>query len=215
MRRAGVFLLLPLIAVLAGCAEPAPGTASGAETAGTPTAALDALVSESPAPGDEPVPDGAGPSTAGAGPAAPARCTQDRLRVGVVKGDSGAGSVVREIVFTNESGRTCTLRGAPEVFVVDSSGSQIGRAAVPTGQTATVARIRPSGTARATLTSVNIGTDGGPLGEACAPVDGDGYAVTAPGSTRLTSVKQGVFACTTDQVWMRIGPVTLDAGSEG
>jgi hypothetical protein len=215
--RAGLLLLLPVVLVLSGCAEPAPATSSASSGPGV---ILDAEVSPAPTPDGGSASDAATPgaessgSESGSGGAAP-RCAQDGLRIDVVQGDSGAGSVGREIVFTNETDSPCTLRGAPEVFVVDSEGSQVGRAAVPTGQAATTARIRPHGAARATLTSVNIGRDGGPLGESCAPVDGDGYAVTAPGSTRFTYVKEGVPACTGDQVWMKVGPVVIDAGSEG
>jgi len=226
VHRAGLLLLiLPLVVGLAGCAEPrpaAPGAAAGGSAATTPTTQLDAdLSTSSPtaaAPGDSSASPSSAPRTSassGSGSAAPKACKQAALRVDVVQGDSGAGNETREIVFTNESDVTCTLRGAPDVFVLDADGSQVGRAAEPTGQAVTTARIRPHGAARATLTSVNIGTDGGPLGEACAPVDGNGYAVTAPGSTRFTTVKHGVPACTGDQVWMRISPVVVDRGSEG
>jgi len=213
-----------MVVGLAGCAEPGPaaGGAAGGSAAATPTAELDVDLSSAP-PADaasggssgspSSIPGASG--SAGSGSTAPKACTQAALRVDVVQGDSGAGNEVREIVLTNESDVTCTLRGAPEVFVLDVDGSQIGRAAEPTGQAVTTARIRPHGAARATLTSVNIGTDGGPLGESCAPVDGNGYAITAPGSTRFTTVEHGVPACTGDQVWMRISPVVVDRGSEG
>jgi hypothetical protein len=60
----------------------------------------------------------------------------------------------------------------------------------------------------AALRVVNIGTDGGPIGEACAATTGDGYRIYAPHSFAAMFVAAaGVPACSSSVSWMTIGAV--------
>ena len=192
-------LALPVIAIalLAGCSgasEPSAGTS--APTSAAPTVPP----AETPAPTGTPQVD----------PNAPAgQCADANLTVTVVPdaGGAGAGSTVSSVVFTN-TGDACVLEGAPGVSVVGSgNGTQIGVPAEQSG-TPVAVDIPAGGAAHATLTAINIGSGGGPLGADCAVTTGDGYRVYPPHSFEAVFVPlAGVAACSSDSVFLRIGVV--------
>lgn len=116
-----------------------------------------------------------------------------------------------QIVFTNTGPTACVLRGAPGVSVVGrGDGTQLGEAAdrAADQNPPAVTLAAGGGTASAPLQSVNIGTDGGPLGTACAVEAGDGYRVYPPHSYVAVFVPATVDACTSGTAWMTVGPVS-------
>lgn len=203
-------LLAPLLVVpllLAGCAEPEPrGSADGTSTPSpepTATVAPAEEVTAEPGGAAEPTAGkGSGTGSGGgaakprptSGPAA-APCPFDALRIALGPDDAGAGSIGRDIVFTNISRVACTLSGPPAVFAMGPDGDQVGRTADWTARTGPVVRLAPGGRAIALLTNVDVRDDGGPLGSGCAVVQGDGFAVTPPGEGRFEVLKHGVGVC--------------------
>lgn len=196
-----VRLLAPAFAaalLLAGCsASPGGGgdTPSPSSAPETPT--------ESPTP----TPTG----SATADPDAPAdQCPDAALKVTVENSDAGAGSVFYSIVFTNTGSSECSLRGFPGVSVVGKgNGTQLGEAAQrQPGATPTDVKLGPGGTAVATLQSVNIGDDGGPLGDACPTEAADGWRIYPPHSFEAVFVQaQGLTACTGTTPWLTVDVV--------
>ncbi|MEV7322278.1 DUF4232 domain-containing protein [Streptomyces sp. NPDC093970] len=67
---------------------------------------------------------GGGTKTASA--ASGSRCHTSELAASVGGNDPGAGQENFPIVFTNRSGRTCTVRGFPGAAFVDAAGTQLG-----------------------------------------------------------------------------------------
>ncbi|WP_454319932.1 DUF4232 domain-containing protein [Streptomyces phaeoluteigriseus] len=59
-------------------------------------------------------------------PAAGDRCHTSELRASVGRDDPGAGQRNFPVVLTNESGRTCTVRGYPGAAFLDASDRQLG-----------------------------------------------------------------------------------------
>ncbi len=77
------------------------------------------------------VPSTTTPSTVAPSTAVPStvdtRCRTSELRASVGRLDPGAGQKNFPVVLTNDSARTCTLRGYPGVAFVDAAGKQLGR----------------------------------------------------------------------------------------
>ncbi|HXH34598.1 MAG TPA: DUF4232 domain-containing protein [Plantibacter sp.] len=187
---------LAVVLLLAGCA--------GSPTASpTPTS-----TSAAPSPTSSPTATGAVDPNAPEG-----QCADSVIQVTVSGSEGGAGSISSNVVFTNTGQESCVLRGAPGVSVVgDGNGTQLGAAAVQQEDAAPVdVTLAAGGSASAILTSVNIGTDGGPL-DNCEPVAGDGYRVFPPHSfTAVFVASAAVPACSNAAVtWMTIGPVQAD-----
>jgi len=188
-----------------------------------PLAALLLLAgcTSSPTPSPSPTASSAAPSqsssptaTGEVDPNAPeGQCADSALQVTVSGSEGGAGNISSSVVFTNTGQESCVLRGAPGVSVVgDGNGTQLGAAAVQQDDASPVdVTLAAGGSASAVLTSVNIGTDGGPLDD-CQPATGDGYRVFPPHSfTAIFVPAAAVPACSNAAVtWMTIGPVQAD-----
>jgi len=187
---AGSFVALVL---LTGCA-------SGGGEPTSPTATASASTSPTPTQTPQPI-----------DPNAPAgQCADDALEVAVQPSPEGgsAGHTNSIVVFTNTGSAACELRGAPGVSVVDADGTQIGEPAdQQEGEAPPTITLQPGGTAVAALSSVNIGSDGGPLGSACPTVTAAGYRIYPPHSFTAVDVTAAVPACDSDVVWMTIGAV--------
>lgn len=202
MRITALHLALPVlaVAVLAGCAS------GGTPTADPTATATASPTTSAPAPSATPAPDGGQVD-----PNAPeGQCADANLTATVTPdpGGAGAGSITSVITFTN-SGPECVLEGAPGVSIRgDGDGVQIGEPAEQQGTPAPVT-LAQGGTAVAPLTSVNIGTDGGPLGADCEFTTGDGYRVYPPHSFEPIFIQSaGVPACTSTSIFMHVGVVT-------
>ena len=60
-------------------------------------------------------------------------CRSADLDIAFGRVGGAAGTVYREVVFTNRGPRTCVLRGFPGVSYVDTGGDQVGAAAARVG----------------------------------------------------------------------------------
>jgi hypothetical protein len=176
---------------LGGCAAPAtpvsaadrPASTSRTDDAvSTPTAAPDRAGSDSKAAaGQQSAQDperietqSASEPGAGAHAADPtippalvpaARCVDEQLALAYVPRpqDSGAGSFIADLVFTNTSASECSFAGWPGLIAEDAAGAQLGGPALAEGsEWPTVVLAAHGGTAVATLRGGNPGAWGCP-----------------------------------------------------
>ncbi|RMB86031.1 DUF4232 domain-containing protein [Streptomyces shenzhenensis] len=139
------------------------GTAADA-TGGGPTAAdtaADGTTAQSPAgepPAGEPssLPASDGAAGTGATPAAGGtRCHTSELSASVGRNNPGAGQENFPVVLTNESARTCTVRGYPGAAFVNASGGRLGPDPIRSSGTPTTVTLKPGRSAWAGLTFSN------------------------------------------------------------
>ncbi|GHI03688.1 hypothetical protein AQI88_36125 [Streptomyces cellostaticus] len=108
---------------VSGTAGPATETSEGSASSATSAAST---------PGDgksSSAPEAATSSATGTGTkpgSSGSRCHTSELRASVGRDNPGAGQENFPVVLTNESARTCTLRGFPGAAFVNASGSQLG-----------------------------------------------------------------------------------------
>ncbi|WP_405825155.1 DUF4232 domain-containing protein [Streptomyces sp. NBC_01390] len=79
------------------------------------------------------------------------RCRASELRATVGRPDAGAGQRNFPVVLTNDSARTCTLRGYPGAAFVDAAGEQLGPDPKRSAARLTTVRLAPGGSAWAGL----------------------------------------------------------------
>ncbi|MDM4764212.1 DUF4232 domain-containing protein [Galbitalea sp. SE-J8] len=193
-----------VLGLLAGCSSgdgtggtsTAPGsTAPGSSAPGSPGASDGSPTPSAPSSVDPDAPDG--------------QCADAVLAVSVRPGDAAAGSVYSDIVLTNTGAADCVLAGYPGVSVVGGDGEQLGVPAdrEPAGEPSPVTLAAHGGIAIARLRSVNIAGGGGPLGDACPVVEGDGYRVYPPHSFVGVLAAADVPACDSTTPWMTVAPV--------
>ncbi|MEV0561695.1 DUF4232 domain-containing protein [Dactylosporangium sp. NPDC050588] len=183
------------------------------QPATTPTAAPTAGPTETPTTGPTEGPTAAG-STGAATPAGSAttqqvtgRCRTGDLRVTAMSAPGGgaAGGVYSWLVFTNTSGRTCSLYGFPGVsYVTGASGTQINEPAKREGTAPVRVDLAPGQGAHA---QVRTGQSSA-YPDTCHPVEAAGYRVYVPDETASVFVPWRMKVCSTDGVnGMLIGPV--------
>ncbi|TPW73525.1 DUF4232 domain-containing protein [Schumannella sp. 10F1B-5-1] len=186
---------------LAGCASGGGTSADGSAASAAPGSSSPSPTASASAPAPSPDPQD---------PDAPAgQCADDELKVAVTEdaGGAAAGSIGYRVSFTNTGSAACELRGYPGVSVVGhGDGTQLGEPAERPGASgpAIEAVDIPVGqSVAASMTVVNLGSDGGALG--CATEQGDGWRVYPPHSFAAVFVPDaGVAACDDSQVWMHL-----------
>ena len=184
--------------LLSGCA----GTPSGGGTTpppSSPSATATATPTSTPTGSASTDPD-----------APPDQCPDAALRVAVEDEDAGAGNISYRIAFTNAGDAACSLRGYPGVSVVGrGNGTQLGQPAERTeGAEVTTVRLEPGATVYAPLRAVNIGDDGGPLGDACPTEPADGWRIYPPHSFEAVFVQADrLTGCTGTTPWLTVGVV--------
>ncbi|THG30862.1 DUF4232 domain-containing protein [Naasia lichenicola] len=196
-----------LCALLAGCSAPAPASTvtvtTPPETSATPSPTASASVTPTPPPVDPTDPN-----------APAAQCADDAIGTQVLPADSGAGSMYYQLVFTNTGTADCELRGYPGVSVVgDGNGTQLGASAEHfDGMEIATYPLKPGDSIGASIQMVNIGTDGGPLGDACDVAAGDGWRIYPPHSFVAVFVESpGLPACLSSDVsWLRVGALSAE-----
>ncbi|NYV76600.1 DUF4232 domain-containing protein, partial [Streptomyces sp. UH6] len=123
--------LLPVPFLLTGCAGTDGGSSAraggGATGAGASSAAPDpsapASASDSASdPADAPASSAPPRSRGGSSD----RCRTSELVASVGRGEAGAGQRSFAVALTNQSQRSCTLRGYPGAAFTDASGTQLG-----------------------------------------------------------------------------------------
>lgn len=143
--------------------------------------------------------------------AAATRCPVSGLVVWMdTPGSGAAGSVYYTLMFTNLSGRTCTLNGHPGVSAASLGGHQVGSPAAwdpPAARTVTLAN---GATAYAVLqySNVVIGNSGP---RPCHPVMAAGLRVYPPGQTASRIVPIPLKACTSSVIFMGVRPLQKTA----
>jgi Protein of unknown function (DUF4232) len=187
-------------------ARPTPPAASASAAAPTtePTAAP-------PSPTTSPE---AGGTTATASPTHSAtpvtRCHTGDVRVTVMgaPGGGAAGNVYNWLIFTNTSGRTCTLFGFPGVsYVTSASGQQVNDPAIRSTEAPSKVTLAPQQGAHAQLRTGHPETFPG----TCNPVPVAGYRVYLPDETAAVFVPASMRQCSTNGV----NPTTVSPVAPG
>jgi hypothetical protein len=145
-----------------------------------------------------------------ASPAAPAvaartpACPTARLVIWMDSLQGAAGTFYANLNFTNLSGHACLLRGHPGVSAVSLTGARVGRPAGWPGAPLHTVRLASGATATAVLAITDVGAY--PPG-ACHRVTAAGLRVYPPNQLTSKLVPYPLRACTTRQVFMRVGVV--------
>ena len=146
-----------------------------------------------------------------ASPAAPAvavrtpGCPTAGLVIWMNNEQGAAGTFYSDLNFTNLSGHACSLRGHPGVSAIDLGGDgQLGMPAAWPAATLRTVTLANGATATAVLaiTDVGVFSTG-----ACHPVTAAGLRVYPPNQFTAKLVPYPLRACTTGQVFMRVGAV--------
>ena len=173
------------IAVLvAGCqsgtdnaANPDAPSISGA--AGPSSATPTTVPTASKVPGAQPPVDGT--AKGGEKPAPdsdPNECKVADLKLTLTRGDAAAGTVYKELKFTNKGSRTCTIQGFPGVsYVAGADGHQVGPAAFREGKKGPAISLTPGKTVLAPVGFVQVGNYDP---AACKPTSVRGLRVYPP-----------------------------------
>ncbi|MEU6539194.1 DUF4232 domain-containing protein [Streptomyces sp. NPDC047000] len=93
--------------------------------------------------------------SSGTGTSAGGRCHTSELRASVGRNDPGAGQENFPVVLTNDSGRTCTVRGYPGAAFTDAAGKQLGPDPRRSAGTPVTVTLKPGGSAWSGLTFSN------------------------------------------------------------
>jgi hypothetical protein len=111
--------------------------------------------------------------------------------------NAAAGHDYVELLFTNTSGRPCTLTGYPGVSYLNGSGEQVGPAAARDvrGAPAPV-QLAPQAVAYARITMPHTGVFGPSGSSPCKAVDTTGIRVYPPGSFDAVTVLTSQSICT-------------------
>lgn len=171
--------------VVAGCGGPAGATGG---TSGTP------------------VPTSGGASTTATGaspttrPAGTPRCTAATLNLTLREDGAAAGSLYRDVVFTNSGSTACVIAGYPAVsFLTGQGGQSVGAPAKTTGAAGAELTLAPGQSGYATVQQANSGNyDPG----TCQPKAVGGFLVAAPGDSATTylPISAGTTACANTQL---------------
>ncbi|AHI00846.1 hypothetical protein GCM10010174_15280 [Kutzneria viridogrisea] len=168
-------------------------TACGART--TNTSADSAATSGSTS---SPTTSGSSPASSASGggdtkSSGPAKCTTADLKVTLGQGDAGAGHAFTPIVFTNTSGKDCTITGYPGVsFVTGDNGSQVGDPATRVQSGGATVTLAPGKQTSADLSRTNVGLYDPAQ---CAPTEVRGLRVYPPDNTAAVFVPLDGQAC--------------------
>ncbi|GAB3914191.1 DUF4232 domain-containing protein [Kibdelosporangium lantanae] len=162
----------------AGNPPSVPTIGSSAPSAPSSPSVSDTTSSATPETPAEQGTDSPPPQQANGGPG---ECKAADLSLSIGDSEGAAGTVYRKIVFTNKSGRTCTIQGFPGVsYVTGDDGHQVGEAAVRVGTKGPVITLAPGAKADAPVGFVQVGNfDPG----ACQPTPTRGLRIYPPHDT--------------------------------
>jgi hypothetical protein len=157
-----------IAAVALAAAVAATGAYVAVSTATHPSAAAQQPAPSSPvrsAPAAQPRPD-AGPglptgsTTSPAGdPPAPGRCAASALRGSVLDQEGAAGTIYTTVGLRNLSATTCTVKGIPQVRLLDDQNQPVTAPSVPGGPAGSPVVLRPGGAARFVFGRPNVCDD--------------------------------------------------------
>lgn len=197
-----------------GCAsgDPAAEEASPAPSASAETTAAEPTFkpSDSPSPSSEkaessePTPSES-PATSPSEAPADDMCTADMLSavLETEMGGGAAGSVYRQLIFTNMGDRECEITGYPGVSYVDAAGNQVGAPADREPAESAEVILVPGESAVAPVKQTNAQN----YGTGCQVTDTVGLRVYPPNDTASLIVDQAGTACASgDIVLMTVAP---------
>ncbi|WP_312775941.1 DUF4232 domain-containing protein [Corynebacterium variabile] len=180
---------LAAVVVLGACSNDSSDSDNAADGATTTTPTEAALTGDAP--------DGSSSGSDGD------RCHTSDLDVSVGDPDGAAGSVYRQLIFTNSSDSDCSISGYPGVSLVAGGDTQVGAAAdrEDTPGEAPVITLSPGDAASADLKLSNPGV----YGDQCTATPADALKIYPPDEKDSTTVTvDGLTGCTGDDA-----PVTL------
>jgi Domain of unknown function (DUF4232) len=196
--------MLTCAVALAGCASSgssSPPAASGSSPASSPSPPAASASSSG-------TPTGAAPSS----PAAGTACATSALQIKLGASDGYAGGVYQTIVFTNTSGRTCTLFGYPGVSLV--TGPPYKQLGVPAKRSTTtpakVVTLAPGAAAHAVLQIVDALNFPSP---SCQPAKAAALKVYPPNQFTAVYLPDTSYGCGNPVQTMYIAPVGPGASS--
>lgn len=197
---------------LTGCAsgEPAVEETSPASSASSEATTAEAEPSESataePAESSEAAPSAsASATTSPTAAAADGVCTADMLSavLETEMGGGAAGSVYRQIIFTNRADEECEITGYPGVSYVDAEGNQVGAPADREPAESAQVILAPGESAVAPVKQTNAQN----YGADCQLTETAGLRVYPPNDTESLIVDQTGEACASeDIVLMTVAP---------
>jgi hypothetical protein len=200
----GLLLVAGSAGLIAGCGG---GSSGGASTTPTslppiPTATVTVTPSPTTATGS--------PSPSPTHPAASAAdCTTGQLRLSLGMSQGATGSFYQNVVLTNTSSAPCTLLGFPGVSYVDSSGNQLGQAAVHNGSVGHRVTLAGGGSAYAVLQQPDPGVFSPPQ---CQEVTAARLKVFPPNQFGALLVHDHTHICTTARGESRITTEMVGTG---
>ena len=188
------------------CAGAAVGCSSSSSTPAAPTTTTVTATTTASA-----APTGTGTATsAPTSPAGAVACATSSLHVTQGAPQGYAGGVYQAIVFTNASGRSCTLYGYPGVSLVSASYAQIGLAAKRSATTPVkLITLAPGGTASAQLQIVDALNF---PASTCSPVKAAYLRVYPPNQTASVYLANTSETCSKPVQTLFIGAVKAGSG---
>ncbi|MFP5315084.1 Protein of unknown function [Arthrobacter subterraneus] len=189
--------------------SPAPSASAGQTTAeAEPTPEDSESASAEPSESSEPSPSESASESPEASPTAAAAdgvCTSDMLSavLETEMGGGAAGSVYRQIIFTNTADEQCEITGYPGVSYVDAAGNQVGAPADREPAQSSEVVLAPGESAVAPVKQTNAQN----YGADCLLTDTVGLRVYPPNDTASLIVDQTGTACASeDIVLMTVAP---------
>ncbi|RSM63998.1 DUF4232 domain-containing protein [Kibdelosporangium aridum] len=126
-------------------------------------------------------------------PAANGLCKSANLKLSVGDGDAAAGTVYRNLVFTNVSSAPCTIQGFPGVsYVTGDNGQQVGEPAVRVGSKGAAIKLAPGQSAVAPVGFTQVANYDPAV---CKPTEVRGLRVYPPQETASMFVALAGTGC--------------------
>lgn len=164
---------------------PIPTIESTQPTVTAPTSTSETPTSAAP----EPTPAEVPPPQ----PVANGLCKAANLKLSVRDGDAAAGTVYRNLVFTNVSSAPCTIQGFPGVsYVTGDNGQQVGEPAVRVGTKGAAIKLAPGQSAVALVGFTQVANYDPAV---CKPTEVRGLRVYPPQETASMFVPLAGTGC--------------------
>lgn len=191
--RLGIAAALTL--ALAGCAD------EPAQTLDPPATVTETATETASSPDESPT------------DAAPGACAAEDFEASVTDQQGAAGSTVFTIGLEYMGSDECVLEGFPGVSAVGGGhGEQIGEPAARMDAEVKSITMASGAAATFSIEAVNVGENGGPLGDDCDATVADGWRIYPPNAEDAIFVEvDDLYACAADVDWLSVSPVDAAA----